>query len=102
MSVRTNWISGFGSFNGLSVWAETKAVLSLDAEQVLLAIDEVWNHHRLSSTGWVHLKELDFILEHFLINNFVVYFPLEQLTVSSRFDHTLVQALPSTVFFSMK
>lgn len=57
MSVRTDWISGFGSINGLSVWAETKAVLSLDAEQVLLAIDEVWNHHRLSSTGWVHLEE---------------------------------------------
>lgn len=57
MSVRTDWISGFGSINGLSVWAETKAVLSLDAEQVLLAIDEVWNHHRLSSTGWVHLEK---------------------------------------------
>lgn len=58
-SRRTDWISGFGRLGGLCEWAEPEAVLSPDAEQVLLSVNQVWNHQRLSSTGWVHLEERD-------------------------------------------
>lgn len=52
----TDWISGFGSFDGLNVWSKPEAVLGPDAEQVLLTPDQVWNHQRLSSAGRVHLR----------------------------------------------
>lgn len=56
---RTDWISGSGSLHGLRERAKAKAVLSSYAEQVLLTVDQVWNHQRLSSTGWIHLEQRD-------------------------------------------
>lgn len=55
----TDGISGFGSFQGLSVWTKAKAVFGTDAEQILLSVDEVWDHQGLGSTGWVHLQQRD-------------------------------------------
>lgn len=55
----TDGISGFGSFQGLSIWTKAKAVFGTDAEKILLSIDEVWDHQRLSSTSWVHLQQGD-------------------------------------------
>lgn len=72
-SRRTDWISGFGCLGGLSEWTKPKAVLSPDAEQVLLTVNQVWNHQRLSSTGRVHLEERNQGQTLHVSNNSVLY-----------------------------
>lgn len=94
----TDGISGFGSFQGLSVRTKTKAVFGTDTEQILLSVDEVWDHQGLSSASWVHLQQRD---------QSQVLLPALSLSLldsssCERWSCTLVQAFPLTDFFSIK